>query len=181
MKKVIIIFISFLVFSKNPAQKLSQQDYTRAVSFLSQNLLNKQVFNANPQFNWFADSTGLTFFTQNKEEKIFKKLDWKTKKIERLFDHVRLAKLLTDSLKTEYKASNLPFATVKYIDKSHLEFALFGKDYSLDLNQYALSPKKREVFNSMERKSPDGKWTAYSEGHNLFIKSSTTGSDKATE
>lgn len=145
---------------------------------MSQNLLNKKVFNANTQFNWFADSTGLTFFSQNKDGKIFSKIDWKTKKVERLFDHERLAKLLTDSLKTEYKASNLPFASVKYIDLSHLEFAVLGKEYALDLNKYTLSPKKREAFNSMERKSPDGKWIAYSQGYNLFIKSTITGQIK---
>ncbi|MEZ4902976.1 MAG: DPP IV N-terminal domain-containing protein [Spirosomataceae bacterium] len=178
MKKVISIFIALLVSSNSFAQKISLKDYNRAVSFLSQNLLNKKVFNANTQFNWFADSTGLTFFSQNKDGKIFSKIDWKTKKVERLFDHERLAKLLTDSLKTEYKASNLPFTSVKYIDLSHLEFAVPGKEYALDLNKSTLSPKKREVFNNMERKSPDGKWIAYSQGYNLFIKSTITGQIK---
>ncbi len=175
MKKYFLFFIGLVVLSRADAQQLSRQDYARAVSFLWPNLNNKKVFNLNTQYSWFTDSTGFSFLTQSKEEKIFNKLDWKKMEVERLFDQNRLAKLLTDSLKTEIKSSDLPFNSVKYIDKSHLEFNVKGKDYRLDLNTYSLAPKKKEESNPMEERSPDGKWVAYSEGYNLFIKSTETG------
>ncbi len=174
MKSLFIFLISIGILSQAPAQQLTKQDYARAVSFLWSNLANKKVFNINTQYSWFADSTGLSFFTQNKDEKVFNKLEWKKMKIERLFDHSRLAKLLTDSLKKEIKPADLPFYSVKYIDKSHLEFTIEGKDYSLDTGTYSLTRKKKEAENPMEQKSPDGKWIAYSKDHNLYIKSTTT-------
>ncbi|MES1220667.1 MAG: DPP IV N-terminal domain-containing protein, partial [Bacteroidota bacterium] len=174
MKKYLFYFSSFIFLLQTQAQQLTKQDYARAVSFLWSNLVNKKVFNVNPQYNWFADSSGVSFVTQSKDEKVFNKVEWKKMKIERLFDHNRLAKLLSDSLKKEIKPTELPFYSVKYIDKSHLEFTAEGKEYVLDINNYSLSPKKKEPENEMEQKSPDGKWIAYSKDYNLYIKSTTT-------
>src|SRR5260221_1621324 len=168
MKRFFLFLISLGILSQVQAQQVTKQDYARAVSFLWSNLSNKKVFNINTQYNWFADSTGVSFLTQNKDEKNFNKLEWEKMKIERLFDHSRLAKLLTDSLKKEIKATDLPFYSVRYIDKSHLEFTTEGRDFSLDINTYTLSPKKKEEENPMEKKSPDGKWIAYSKEHNLY-------------
>lgn len=178
MKKYFPFLITLIIFSEVPAQQLSKQDYARAVSFLSPNLINKKVFNINTQYNWFADSSGVSFLTQNKQEKVFNKVEWKKMKVERMFDHIRLAKLLTDSLKTQIKPTELPFNMVSYADKSHIEFTVRGKDYSLDLDTYSLAQKKKDSFNPMEQKSPDGKWIAYSKDCNLFIKSATTGEIK---
>ncbi len=175
MRKYFLFFVSLIILSRADSQQLSKQDYARAVSFLWPNLNNKKIFNLNPQFSWFADSTGVAFLTQSKDEKIFNKIEWKKMKTERLFDHERLAKLLSDTLKFVINPSDLPFNSVKYIDKSHLEFNVKGKDYLLDLNTYSLAPKKIEENNVMEEKSPDGKWLAYSEGYNLFIKSTLSG------
>ena len=174
MKKSLFFLLCLLIIFKAGAQELTKQDYARAVSFLSQNLVNTKVFNLNPQYSWFPDSTGFSFITQSKEGKIFNKLEFKKMATEPLFDQDRLAKILTDSLKTDIKSSNLPINSIRYIDRSHLEFTVKDKDYQLDLNAYTISPKKAGENNSMEEKSPDGKWIAYSEGNNLFIKSTET-------
>ncbi|MEP6749707.1 MAG: prolyl oligopeptidase family serine peptidase [Bacteroidota bacterium] len=178
MKKYLLLFIPFIILLQAPGQQLTKQDYTRAVSFISANLFNKKVFNINTQYSWFADSTGLSFITYSKDDKVFNKLEWKKMKIERLFDHARLAKSLTEFLKKEIKPTALPFYSVKYIDKTHNEFTIGGNDYLLDLRTYSLSLKKKEENISMEEKSPDGKWVAYSKHYNLFIKSVATGAVK---
>ncbi len=178
MKKSVFFLFSLLILTNAYSQQPGKQDYARAVSFLSNNLVNKKVFNANIQYNWFGDSTGVSFLSQTKEGKIFKKIDWKKMQVEDMFDHARLAKLLSDSLKKEFKATDLPFTTFRYIDKSHIEFNAQGKDYSLDLNSYSITAKKRDAFNPMERKSPDGKWIAFNKGYNLYIKSTATGEVK---
>ena len=171
MKKTIAGALALIIILHASAQELSKDDYKRAVSFLWSNLANKKVFNINTQYTWFADSSGLSFFVQSKEGRLFNHLNLQTKKTEPLFDHQRLSSLLTDSLKKEIKPGDLPFYTVKRPDKNHLEFTIDGKDYLLDLHNYSLSQKKKENDNPLEEKSPDGKWIAYSKDYNLYIRS----------
>jgi len=173
MKNCRLLFIGVIFVTQLYAQQITRQDYARAVSFLMSNLNNKKVFNVNTQFNWFADSSGLSFVSQGPESRQFNKVDLKKMKVEKLFDHERLAKLLTDSLKKEIKPTELPINTVTYVDKTHLEFNAGGNDYLLDLTNYSLSLKKKEESDPMEQKSPDGKWIAYSKDYNLYIKSTT--------
>ena len=173
MKNCRLLFIGVIFVTQLYAQQITRQDYARAVSFLMSNLNNKKVFNVNTQFNWFADSSGLSFVSQGPESRQFNKVDLKKMKVEKLFDHERLAKLLTDSLKKEIKPTELPINTVTYVDKTHLEFNAGGNDYLLDLTNYSLSLKKKEESDPMEQKSPDGRWIAYSKDYNLYIKSTT--------
>ncbi|MFT3932260.1 MAG: prolyl oligopeptidase family serine peptidase [Chitinophagaceae bacterium] len=178
MKKFFLLFIIQAFALCSFCQQITKEDYARAVSFISTNLFNKKVFNINTQYNWFADSSGAWFVLQSKEGRTFKKLDAKKLKAEDWFDHVRLAKILSDSLKKEIKPADLPFYSAKYIDKSHIEFTAEGKEYSLDLLSYNLTRKEKKTSNPMEEKSPDGKWVAYSKDFNLFIKSTSTGEVK---
>jgi len=176
MKKILcyIIFTPFAFISNS--QSITKADYARAVSFLPQNLNGKKMFNVNIQPAWADDNSGLLYVIQNKDGKLFNKIDLKKLETEPLFDHERLAKLLADSLKSQVKANNLPFNTARYIDKNTIAFNTGGKSFRLDLITYKLS--QPELQNSMESKSPDGKWIAYSENCNLFIKSTSTGEIK---
>ena len=176
MKKVISFILLILFVYTSTSQSITKSDYARAVSFLPQNLNGKKMFNINVQSAWAADSTGFLFVTQNKESKQFNKIDLKRMQPELLFDHERLAKLLTDSLKTQVRSNNLPFNTARYIDKNTISFNAGGKSYKLDLTTYKLLPTDAE--NEMESISPDGKWIAYSENYNLYIKSTSTGQVK---
>ena len=178
MKKY-VFFICLFVFVKQAyCQQLTKQDYARAVSFIGSNLFNKKIFNSNPQFSWFADSSGLAFLTQTTNEKVFNKLDWKKMKPEPLFDQQRLARLLSDSLKKEIKPNALPFTAVRCINKNLVEFNAEGKEYRLNLTTYALSAVKKNADDEMETRSPDGKWIAFSKDYNLFIKSVANGQVK---
>jgi dipeptidyl-peptidase-4 len=163
---------------QSSAQNPTRKDYERAVSFISSNLFNKKVFNVNPQFSWFADSSGIAYITQSPGEKIFNKLEWKKMKVERMFDQNRVAELLKDSMKKTIKPSDLPLAAVKYIDPLHIEFSIEAKNYVLNLASYSLVRKPETSNNPLEEKSPDGRWIAYSENYNLFIKSVATGEIK---
>ncbi|HSU27320.1 MAG TPA: DPP IV N-terminal domain-containing protein, partial [Chitinophagaceae bacterium] len=178
MRKLPFYSILFILFSPVASQQVSKQDYSRAVSFLWSNLNNKKVFNTNMQPAWFADSSGFSFITQSPEGKSFNKVDLKKMEVEKLFDHEKLAKLLSDTLKTTVKPTDLPVNSFRYIDPSHLEFNLRGIDYYFDLSNYSITKKTAEAHNEMEEKSPDGKWIAYSEGNNLFIRSTESGQKK---
>ncbi|SDD11326.1 S9 family peptidase [Niabella drilacis] len=178
MKQYCTLFLLLTIVSSLKAQQVTRQDYARAVSFIYSNLVNKKIFNTTTPHNWFADSTGLSFLTQDKSGKVFYKLDWKKMKPERMFDHERLAKLLSDSLKKEVSATDLPLTAARYADKTHIDINAAGKDYILDLNTYTIVRKHRPENRRKEGTSPDGKWVAYTKDHNLFVRSTATGEVK---
>ncbi|HLF45096.1 MAG TPA: prolyl oligopeptidase family serine peptidase [Chitinophagaceae bacterium] len=178
MKKNFCFLILSFIVNTTTAQQLSKSDYNRAVSYIWQNLNNKKVFNVNVDANWFADSTGFSFITQNKQGKYFNKLELKKMQIEPLFDHQRLAKILTDSLKISVKSTDLPVNAILHIDKSKISFIAGGKTYFLDLNTYNISQKVENPPVLLEEKSPDGRWIAYTDQYNLYIKSTENGTIK---
>ncbi len=185
MKNSIIILVFFIPFLTK-AQELTQgptlQNYNRAVSYLWSNLANKKVFNANIQPVWLTDSVGhsqgLAFITQDKNKKVFNRLIFSINKIEPLFDHAKVAQLLTDSLKTPVKATDLPIQGLVYKNLNRIEFNLRGTTYELNLENYQLTKKTPADRNLLESKSPDGKWLAYTDQYNLYIKSTTDSTKK---
>ncbi|MES2772790.1 MAG: prolyl oligopeptidase family serine peptidase [Bacteroidota bacterium] len=180
MKKMFLAIIIVAGLQQAYAQQLTKEDYKRAASFSSGQLqAKKKVFNLAVNPNWFADSSGFSFSTSNKNELCFNKLEFGKMAIAPLFDHERLAKILADSLKKPVNAKDLPVTGIAYIDKSHISFNASGKAFVLDLATYALTRKKETPpANPMEEKSPDGKWIAYTDQNNLFIKSTETGAVK---
>lgn len=174
----VYLFLLMATFSLQNinAQQISKADYQRAVASLWNNFNNKKVFNYNPQPIWAQDSSGMLFVSQNRLGRTYLKVDWKNKKITPLLDQERLAKVLGDSLKTTVKASDLPLQGLQYKDAKHLEFSSSGKTYALDLGNYTLKRIINPERNPFESKSPDGKWIAYTDKYNLYIKSTADGS-----
>ncbi|HTL07803.1 MAG TPA: DPP IV N-terminal domain-containing protein, partial [Chitinophagaceae bacterium] len=175
MKNLLLLLALLLFIASAPAQDLTRDDYARAASFLSGNLFNKKIFNSNLQYNWFPDSSGCSFLLQDQQGKMFRKISFKTMKPEPLFDHARLAQLLSDTLHQSFNASNLPISSVQYTDKTHLLLNVQGRSFVLDLNNFQLTAKPSRSFNDSTSLSPDGKWLAFAQDHNLFIKSVATG------
>jgi len=185
MKQYFCISILFFFgnLSNNPIQaqeQLSETDYTRAVSFLWQNVNNKKAFNLNVSPNWFPDSTGFWCILQDNSGKRFMKLDFADMNAKSWFDHEWLATLLSKEINEEIKAIDLSISALEYIGKNELKFNAKDKNYILDLTTYILriNDGKAEKPNPMESKSPDGKWIAYSKDYNLFIKSAETGEER---
>ena len=177
MKKNLLLIIVVLFSFSSFAQKITKQDYERAAALHMRNL-GKKIYNLSVTPNWFADSTGFSYITQNKKEKKFNKFVFATMKAEAFFDQERLAKSLTDVLKKPVVAADLPVTDARYIDKNSVSVTAEGKTFTLDLNSYTLTPRPERSFNQLERKSPDGNWTAYTENFNLFIKNTKTGATK---
>lgn len=177
MKKCLLFIITILLYFPLIAQKINKQDYERAAALHMRNL-GKKIFNLSVAVNWYADSTGFSYITQDKKEKRFNKFEFSAMKAAPLFDHDRLAKALTDLLKKTITATDLPITDVRYVNKSQLSLSAEGKNYTLNLTDYTLTPKTEERPNLMERKSPDGNWIAYTDKYNLYIKSTKTGETK---
>ena len=178
MRRIFIWISTFVLFLDTNGQNITKQDYARAVSFLWQNLNNKKVYNLSVTPNWFSDSSGFFYQSQENGGILFKKWNFAAGKLEKLFDQDRLAKILSDTLKTAVQPDNLPISMLKYLSKEELQFRAGDKTYILNVSDYTIALKTQEKENEFEQKSPDGKWIAYSEHNNLFIKSTTTGETK---
>ena len=178
MNKYLFLLITFLFHISLNAQQITKQDYERAASFLLRNLSNKKIYNLSVNATWFADSSGFSYITQQKNVKRFNKYDLSLKQTGLMFDHGRLAKLLTEQLKKLITADDLPVTDIRYTDKANLSLVASGKTFTLNLTDYTLTPKEEQRPNLMERESPDGQWIAYSDKYNLYIKSTKTGAIK---
>ncbi len=176
--RIIVLLVLSSFFIETSGQQITKEDYARAVSFLGQNLNNRKMFNVNVNPNWFPDSSGFWYTYQAKNETVYYKYDFKKKESEKLFNQERLAAILSDSLKTPVRANELPINSIRYLDKTHIQFNARDKTYVLDLYTHTLTRKYEQPPNPMEEKSPDAKWIAYSDKFNLFIKSTSDGTVK---
>ncbi len=174
---VMLLSIFWLLFTTVFAQEeLTKQDYQRALSFLWENVNNKKAFNLFVQPNWFPDSTGMWYLYHQPGEKTFRKIEFDQKEIVPLFDHKKVADVLTDSLGKNINPDSLPFNRVEYVNRELLRFRVERKTWDLDLKNYQIRQYKAgEELNPNESKSPDVKWIAYSRDYNLFIRSVETG------
>ena len=64
------------------------------------------------------------------------------------------------------------------LSKNKLSFTAGNKNWTLDLITYQLTFNPGEKRNEMEERSPDGKWIAYTDKYNLYIRSTETGTVK---
>lgn len=172
---VTLFAFSFLLFSSKALiaqEKITIEDYQRAVGFMHENYHNKKAFNLNIRPNWFPDSTGVWYIHHSPEAKKYLKISLPHLERSDLFDHHRLAQTLSDLLDTDIDPKNLPIKSIKYKNATELEIKVKDKTHLLNTNNYSLKniPVKEEV-DKKEKTSPDKKWVAYAKDHNLLIKS----------
>nr|WP_321232296.1 prolyl oligopeptidase family serine peptidase [uncultured Psychroserpens sp.] len=169
----ILIVIGFSIGSIQ-AQKITQDDYKRAVSFMYANYNNKTAFNLHAQVNWFKDTSGVWFIDYSKQGKTYNTVSFSDYKVKPLFDHDKLATVLSKVLEKETKGNDLSLSNIERTEQGNLSITVDNKAYTLDLETYTLvevEGKKEEENNLFESTSPDGKWMAYTKDYNLFIKS----------
>ena len=158
---------------------ISKDNYDRAVDFMWQNLNNKKVFNLHIQPNWFPDSTGLWYVHHSPNKKQYLKISFPDLKKSDLFDHRKLADLLSDSLNDEIPPELLPISDITYKQANELHITVGEKKWLLNTKSYSLSSvPKAERNNQSGQLSPDKKWIAISKDYNLYLISTQTGEIK---
>jgi dipeptidyl aminopeptidase/acylaminoacyl peptidase len=97
-----------------------------------------------------------------------------------LFNHAALASKLSESLKETVDPKSLPLENITVMKGDLMKFTAKGKRFSWKngTGELTLRTEKEEGENDFEEKSPDGKWIAYAENYNLYIKSTTDGTLK---
>ncbi len=179
--KSLLLFILIVIFSFSDIsgqEKIAMEDYNRAVSFRWVNV-NKKVFNLFVTPHWFPDSSGVWYVHQGIEDKKYLKISLPGKEKSDLFDHKKLASLLTDSLGEEIKPDSLPISQIEYRSSKELLITVKGKHFTLNTENYSISTQKPKAnANENEQESPDKKWQAYLKDYNLFVRSTETGDIK---
>ncbi|MCW5911274.1 MAG: prolyl oligopeptidase family serine peptidase [Cyclobacteriaceae bacterium] len=180
MKRLVILVLATTLAAGSIAQPVSTSDYNRAVSFLWDNVNNKKAFNLHVIPNWNADSTGVWFVLWSKEGKSYQQVSFKSLQKTPLFDHALLAQKLTELTKAPVNSTNLDLTNVARPDANTLRFSFRNKRLIWDTKSSTLkADTAREIRpNPFEAKSPDGKWVAYTENYNLFIRSTADGTIK---
>lgn len=176
------LLASLLMIALSPAfsQPITKEDYARAVSFLWENVNNKKAYNLATVPNWHSDSTGLWYMNYVAGTKRYENVLIKPFQQKPLFDHAKLASQLGEVLKETIDAKALPLENVRYLGPGQLEFTVKGKRFVWKdtPGELTANTEKEPERNRLESKSPDGKWIAYAENYNLFIKSTVDGTVK---
>lgn len=174
--KISIIVLFFYTIQTSIAfcqDKITIEDYNRAVGFMYENINNKQVFNIHVIPNWFSDSTGVWYTYYSTDGKKYIKVTFPDVVQSDLFDHDKLAKILSDSLGRDIKPNNLPLDDIQYKSNSELLLTTGGMQYILNTVNTTLTTQGQKKTQDNEGiTSPDKKWIAYTLDYNLFIRSS---------
>jgi dipeptidyl-peptidase-4 len=177
MKAVTIIAFFFAVLPQIVCgqNEITIEDYNRAVGFRYENYNGKKAFNLHIHPNWFADSTGVWFVHQAPKNKSYVKVSFPDQVRSDLFDHKKLAAILSDSLKRNVEAGDLPISDIEYNSPQELLITVEGDQFIWNTGTNTASePAKEEQPTENEMRSPDKKWIAYSKDYNLFVKAVET-------
>jgi len=172
-----IITLLLIIPIQMNAQKLSQEDYKSALSFMYENYNNKTAFNLDTNVNWFIDNSGIWFVDFSKNGATYKTVSFKTHRVELLFNQLKLANELNKFLDKKVTENNLSINSIEKNKSGNLIITVKGKKYNYNIKKNTLQiseEEKKDEVKPFESKSPDGKWIAYSKDYNLYIKSTET-------
>ena len=163
------------------------QEYRRADS--CKILYKGKVFNAPDNFSWIKNDHSFWYKNGSKDGKEFMLVDVERKVQQKAFDHVRMARALSTSLKKIVRAQDLPLQDVEFskdhksvkftIDSARVKCVLPSCQCSVE---NVIRNKTGEgywgnAFNegaSQPIKSADSLWVAFIKDHNVFIQSRKT-------
>lgn len=174
----------------NPTQYLPQRRPTLRQS-------NPRVFKDRIEPRWFANNT--RFWYRNdlpNNTKEFILVDAERALRQHAFDHSKLASALSKHTGVEYRADQLPFDTIAFVNDSRaIQFTLDGTVWQCDLESYTLTKVDKTSESALSAQanadqrsagtrrrgsgqrtsddslpSPDGKWTAFVKDFNVFLR-----------
>tara|TARA_Y100000385_G_C13104132_1_gene646427 strand:- start:2380 stop:4623 length:2244 start_codon:yes stop_codon:yes gene_type:complete len=178
MKQALLFVLLITIFNGHAQEQKAEEDYQRAVEFLPENVFSKGL-NLRIGPNWFEDETGLWFKDQTREGTFYRKVLFKTGVITDLFDHQKIADLFTETLGSPVKKGDLGLDDIKYLNPKEMLLTIGEEQYELNIKKNTLSLKeKEEEVEVAKNLSPDGKWEAYTEYFNLYLRNTETGEKK---
>lgn len=164
-------------------------DYKRAESI--DTLFKNKVFNTPSSFYWL-NSKEFWYCNNAETGNEYVLINAVSKQKKPVFNHVKLAQLLSKTLQKDVKSTEIVISGLKFDDKKtyltfkndSLEFKLNLKKYTLEVTDTIEPAKKRDYWGNKgdERKgdpvtSPDKKYIAFIKNSNLYIKEQRTGKE----
>lgn len=170
--RTVLSVISVLI-ALTPAQAQgTRADYERAQKFVGGNV-EKLVRVADIKPHW-VEETARFWYRQPGPDKEFLVVDAAKNTRGPAFDHAKLAAVLSKVSGKEFQANKLPFDEFEFVNKgAAIRFAAEGQRWTCDLAAVKCTKEKLPPLG--ENGSPDGKWTAFVDHYNLFLRNVSTG------
>ncbi|MFZ0212928.1 MAG: DPP IV N-terminal domain-containing protein [Candidatus Acidiferrales bacterium] len=152
-------------------------DYQRAQRFLGGNL-QSMISSGDVTPTWIEKSDRFWYRSSGPNGSEFIVVDAAQNTSAPAFDHERLAAALSRAAGHIYQATRLPFYSFEYTkDNSAIHFQVEDAEWTCTLANYECSrgAAAPNPGNSYENVSPDGRWAAYVNDHNLFVRNTSTG------
>jgi dipeptidyl aminopeptidase/acylaminoacyl peptidase len=151
-------------------------DYHNAEKLLGGNLPHViSIADVDP--NWIGKSDRFWYLRTGPGGRHFELVDPAAGTSGPAFDQARLAAALSDATDRAYQADSLPFVDFEFSsDGGSIDFDADGAHWSCSLDSYrcrkAPAPGEAGPYESL---SPDGRWAAFVQDHDLYVRDTSTG------
>ena len=155
----------------------TDSDYERAEQMLSWNLSDK-IFNSSVSPNWVGDHH-FWYRVTTRRGMEYVLIDASSQTKNEAFNHERLASEMSRITDLALDPWDLRITNIDFEDNfSTLLFEFRGDHWSCTLQSYRCESESIQRYSvPMSVTSPDGKWAAYQEEHNLWVRNLETGDD----
>jgi dipeptidyl-peptidase-4 len=155
----------------------SLEDYRRAERFLPQNA-RKLVLNERVTPNWLDKGSRFWYKRDLRDGKLFLLVDPALNAVMPAFDHAKVAAALAAATGEAVSASNLPFDTFGFEKgETRIKFEAAKAVWIFDLKTGNLVKTEKTEERKDEAPSPDGKWTAFLRGYDLWLREAAGGAE----
>lgn len=171
----IISFALLLAALPEVSAQGKKEDYQRAQQFLSGNLRHL-VYVADVSPHWIEKTNRFTYRKTGPGGSEFILVDAEQSTSAPAFDHARLAAALSIATGQQYSSSGLPFFDFEFVDGGKaIRFSLDSAQWTCLLATYECQKEPRSTERAHEAASPDKRWAAYVQDHNLYLRDVSTG------
>ncbi|MBN1224705.1 MAG: DPP IV N-terminal domain-containing protein [Candidatus Aminicenantes bacterium] len=166
----ICILLAICTFAIVRAESVEER-YKRAEQFSFGNV-QKMVFKTGVSPKWIEKSDRFWYLNNTAEGKEFVFVDPSKNTRRPAFDHEKLAAALNKAADKDFKAENLPFNDIEYIDgEKSIRFKIGSKLWTCGLKKYVCTSEKVEKeLPPNHLVSPDGRRAVFSKDYNLYVK-----------
>jgi dipeptidyl-peptidase-4 len=125
--------------------------------------------------HWIDDGARFTFRTDRTDGPAFLLVDPQRGTREPAFDHDRLAAALAETSGSAVDPGDLPFKRIG-IEDDTVSFTAFDRHFECRLADYSVREVEAPASpDPMESHSPDGRWSAYLDDHDLWLRQGADG------
>ncbi|EOZ99103.1 Dipeptidyl peptidase IV protein [Indibacter alkaliphilus LW1] len=176
MKYLSALLICMFFVQESYAQ-FPKEKYEKAAYYLTNNL-EKEVFHLEVKPNWVEKGSKFWHVAQTAEGKRFFLTEVQDAKTTPLFDHRRMADLLSEQSGEDVDPADLPFDRIRWYEGKKIGFTWRNRDWIYDLEEGNLSFEQSDRKQNVQGLSPDGQWRAFQKDHNLYVENLITGEQR---